>query len=242
MQTRASQAPGNEAFTLAKRQLSANFTSARQKWSISSCHPDPRYHGLCHFPTAALLLPRALFTLHCAATTHVLPHSKTMWQIHKSVYVSECWKRAQILLAARPTLLLSSEWGLQCSSVPQTWTLPRLFLLWPWATDLRVCPWWPRCEGTEILAGSSPRHVLPFILAHEEALHTGREAKQKGTARPAYCKVVKLVLEFWALKIIWVVWRGVGRGRSSYLPARISSLASWGYVSKFFSSAAGTRK
>lgn len=108
MQTRASQAPGNEAFTLAKRQLSANFTSARQKWSISSCHPDPRYHGLCHFPTAALLLPCALFTLHCAATTHVLPHSRTMWQIHKSVYVSECWKRAQILLAARPTLLLSS--------------------------------------------------------------------------------------------------------------------------------------
>lgn len=145
-----------------------------------------------------------------------------------------CWQQGQ--LSSFP------QWGLQCSSVPQTWTLPRLFLLWPWATDLRVCPWWPRCEGTEILAGSSPRHVLPFILAHEEALHTGREAKQKGTARPAYCKVVKLVLEFWALKIIWVVWRGVGRGRSSYLPARISSLASWGYVSKFFSSAAGTRK
>lgn len=156
--------------TLARRQSGSNLFFGRPKTNVSSCVPQPWVPPSRPVPPGATSPPAtfldlgALFAQRCAATTHVLLHSKAMWQIYKSMYVSECWKRALILLAAKLTLLLSSERGPQHSSVPQTQTLPGFLPAWQEAASLRVRPRQPLREGQRLCrdarGGWAPRSRL----------------------------------------------------------------------------------
>lgn len=169
-------------------------------------------------PPTTLLDLGALFTQCCAATTHVLLRSKAMWQICKSMYVSGCWKRALTLLAAKLTLLLSSERGPLHSSVPQTQTLPGSLPLRCRAASLQLHPRHSLHQGnasasmlreTKLPApGSShslrsgftlpraPVLVLGLILAGEERFYTRREAEQREIARLKCSTLAKMVSKY----------------------------------------------